>query len=47
MSRYALSDQTPKVVESRNEDFLSSILIVEEKPKTTKTKSNKKKTTKA
>ena len=47
MSRYASSDQTPKVVESRNEEFLTSILISEDKPKNTKTKSTKKKTTKA
>jgi hypothetical protein len=47
MSRYVSSDQAPKVVESRNEAFLSSILISEDKPKNTKTKSTKKKTTKA
>lgn len=47
MSRYASSDQTPKVVESRNEEFLSSILIVKEKQKNTKSKSTKKKPTKA
>ena len=46
MSRYASSDQIPKVVESRNEEFLSSILIVEEKPKSSKSKSTKKKSTK-
>ena len=47
MSRYASTDQEPTVVESRNNEFFSSILIVEEKPKNTKTKSTKKKTTKA
>jgi hypothetical protein len=46
MSRYVSSDQAPKVVESRNEEFMSSILIVEEKPKTTKPKSSKKNSTK-
>jgi len=47
MSRYVSSDKAPKIVESRNEAFFSSILIAEDKPKNTKTKSTKKKTTKA
>jgi hypothetical protein len=47
MSRYVSSDQTAKVVESHNEEFLSSILIVEDKPKSNKSKSTKKKSKKA
>jgi hypothetical protein len=47
MSRYASSDQTPKIVESRNEQFLSSILITEDKPKSDTSKPTKKKSKKA
>jgi hypothetical protein len=47
MSRYASPDQTPKVVKSMNEDFLSSILVTESEPKDTKKNSTKKKSKKA
>ena len=47
MSRYASSDQVTKVVESRNEQFLSSILITEDKPKSATPKPTKKKSKKA
>lgn len=47
MSRYASPDQTPQVVESRNEQFLSSILITEDKPKSATSKPTKKKSKKA
>jgi hypothetical protein len=47
MSRYATSDQEQKVVESRNEQFLSSILITEDKPENATSKPTKKKSKKA
>jgi hypothetical protein len=47
MSRYASPDQEPKVVESHNEQFLSSILITEDKPESATPKPNKKKSKKA
>jgi hypothetical protein len=47
MSRYASPDQTPKVVESMNEDFLSSLLVTESEPQKTKKNSSKKKSKKA
>ncbi len=41
MSRYASSDQTPQVVESRNEEFFNAITIVKDEGKKKKSKTSK------
>ena len=41
MSRYALSDKAPTVLESRNEEFLNSITIVKDESTKKKSKTSK------